>query len=88
MQGQWKTEYPVLARLASDIDAAKRELGVENAFVRLSSRSPKDAALSRAGTLNLVPSRTLPLSLSLSALEALTSMLQAFVRCWKASWRR
>ena len=82
MQGQLKAEYPVLARLASDIDAAKRELGVENAFVRLSSRSPKDAALSRAGTLNLAPSRTL------CPWSADRSTRKAFVRCWKASWRR
>jgi len=49
MQDQWKDNLPVLATLTKSIDAAMRSLGVDQAFVRLSSRSPKDAALSRPG---------------------------------------
>jgi len=48
-QDQWKDNLPVLATLTKSIDAAMRSLGVDQAFVRLSSRSPKDAALSRPG---------------------------------------
>jgi hypothetical protein len=48
-QDIWKADHPVLAGLADEIDAAKQKLGVKDMFVRLSSRSPKDAALSRSG---------------------------------------
>jgi hypothetical protein len=43
-----KDRAALLAELAPQIDAARRDLGVDKVFVRLSSRSPKDAPLSLA----------------------------------------
>jgi hypothetical protein len=42
----WVEAFPVLNELAAEIEEAKKELGAKDIFVRLSSRSPKDAALS------------------------------------------
>jgi hypothetical protein len=42
----WVEAFPVLNELAAEIEEAKKELGAKDLFVRLSSRSPKDAALS------------------------------------------
>jgi hypothetical protein len=48
-KGAWKQNFPILMKVAEDITRAQRELNRDNIFVRLSSRSPKDAALSREG---------------------------------------
>ncbi|KAL6048674.1 Cell division cycle protein 123 [Balamuthia mandrillaris] len=52
--GNWKEEHPELAQLVEDINAAQKLLDREHVFVRLSSRSPKDAALSRQGFKSLL----------------------------------